>query len=95
MKHDENWKAFGACKVLNSCVKVYQVTYDELTIERKKDEESNIDDEGERSKAIGLEIRCDHLQTRIQYLFNFIMNYRSRYAHQLRTKQNKFLLEEH
>jgi len=63
VKNDENWKVFGACKVLHSTVKLYSKVNDELTIERKKDEEEAGGGD-ERSRAIGLELRCENLKTR-------------------------------
>ena len=91
VKNDENWKVFGACKVLGSTLLQYIESNDQLNLERKKvdgeDEENN--------KIIGLELKCENHVTRVQYLFNFIMNYRSRYGHQWRNKKTKFLIEEH
>jgi hypothetical protein len=51
--------------------------------------------EKKQDSAIGIQLKQERLQNRIQYLFNFIMNYRSRYAHNVKNKQNKFILEEH
>jgi len=53
------------------------------------------DDDEEDSASIALQLRCEFLANRIQYLFNFIMNYRSRYSHNIKNRKNKFLLEEH
>jgi hypothetical protein len=48
-----------------------------------------------KKKEVVAESNGEDIVTRIQYLFNFIMNYRSRYAHQQRNKENKFMLDEH
>lgn len=85
VKHDENWKVFGACKILWATCQQYETSKKELSIQSKKED----------TDSIGLQLRCENLVTRIQYLFNFIMNYRSRYAHNIKNKKNKFLLEEH
>ena len=87
VKNDENWKVFGACKALKQCLKQYSEALEQYKIEQKKD-----DDE---ESGLGASFKCDQLKTRVQYLFNFIMNYRSRFAHQNKTKKTKFLLEEH
>lgn len=91
VKHDENWKVFGAVNLLVRCCQEYQQLNKQLGIQNKKNEYK----ENEEKLDIGLQTRCDALSTRIQYLFNFIMNYRSRYAHQIKNKENRFLLEEH
>ena len=61
VKNGENWKVFAGCKVLNYTCEIYKEAKDALILERKKDE--NQDDQS--SKAIGLEIKCENLQTRI------------------------------
>jgi len=92
VKNDENWKVFGACKALHLCLKEYDVAHKAFLVSKKKDES---DDEEAGSSEIGLSLECERLKTRIQYLFNFIMNYRSRFAHQSKNRKNKFLIEEH
>lgn len=88
VKNDENWKVFAACKVLGSTLEIYEKTFEQLNLELKKENE-------DESNQISLQLACENLTTRVQYLFNFIMNYRSRYGHQYKNKGNKFLLEEH
>lgn len=73
VKNDENWKVFGACTILFKCCKLYEDVQQKLNVQNKKEEEEKQD--------LGLEVRMENIVTRIQYLFNFIMNYRSRYAH--------------
>ena len=89
VKNDENWKVFGACKILWEHCKQYKTAKEELQVQIKKD------DDEEDSESIALQLRCEFLSNRIQYLFNFIMNYRSRYSHNIKNRKNKFLLEEH
>lgn len=89
VKHEENWKVFGAVQVLVKLCHVYKDLSEQLNIQNKKT------DQEEEKQDMGLQTRLDNLLTRIQYLFNYTMNYRSRYAHNIKNKENKFLLEEH
>ena len=92
VKNDENWKVFGCCKVLWKLCKDYEKQAEALNIQNKKNDDP---DKEEEKQGIGLYLECETLVTRIQYLFNFIMNYRSRYGHQIKNKKTKFLLDEH
>ena len=96
VKNEENWKVIGASEVLKTCCLKYEQIFSQLLVEKKKDDATIAnDDKEEESLSIALQILCENLKQRIQYLFNFIMNYRSRFSHQLKTKSTKFLIEEH
>lgn len=95
VKNEENWKVMGACNVLRTFVQSYEENFGQLQVEAKKDRYEEDENGEQKDQSIPLQIRCDSIKQRIQYLFNFIMNYRSRYSHQIKNKKNKFLLEEH
>lgn len=81
VKNEENWKVIGASEVLKTCCLKYEQCFGQLLIEKKKDDAIHAAADEEESVSIALQLLCENLKQRIQYLFNFIMNYRSRFSH--------------